>query len=235
MDGTSQVPEIKQEEERKPSEEKVSAQAQQVLIPDFHAFYINLDGSIERKDNTERELQNIGLRVGLDYTRFPGILRQPGYLGCHESHQKVQEVAIKAAHQWTMFCEDDIQFLDPPNTLSRIKQAMQAVPDAKVFILGTNAGNYTPVEPHIPGLYSVTQSQTMSGYLVRRDYLPTLLANMKEGLELLKVSRNTNAHMCDMYWKRLQGEGWYTFLEPRIAVQRPGWSDIEQRFVNYGC
>lgn len=55
-----------------------------------------------------------------------------------------------------------------------------------------------------------------------------MLENYKEGLQRLQET-----YALDQYLGRLHASGnWYIVL-PMLAVQRPGYSDIEKRHVSY--
>jgi hypothetical protein len=49
----------------------------------------------------------------------------------------------------------------------------------------------------------------------------------------MKNPENKSEYACDMYWKRLQRvDRWY-LITPMSIIQRPGYSDIERKNVNY--
>jgi hypothetical protein len=60
------------------------------------------------------------------------------------------------------------------------------------------------------------------------------LKNFKDGLELLKTNPyEKRLYAIDMYWKRLQQDNWF-ILYPLTVIQKATYSDIEDRFVDYG-
>ena len=71
----------------------------------------------------------------------------------------------------------------------------------------------------------VANCQTTTAYLVRRPYFETLLANFKEGLGKLKA--------IDQYWKLLQRTDRWYLVVPISVIQRPDYSDISNRCVDY--
>jgi hypothetical protein len=57
--------------------------------------------------------------------------------------------------------------------------------------------------------------------------------NYKEGVEILKTNYNNGNYRGDRYWNRLQKrDNWYIVM-PQMCMQRPSFSDIERRHVDY--
>lgn len=83
-------------------------------------------------------------------------------------------------------------------------------------------------------LKRVRSAQTASGYIVNEHYVPVMLQNFLESsLQLNKDCGSYDDFALDQYWKRLQGRGqWYAF-SPLLGRQRPSYSDIEKREVDY--
>jgi hypothetical protein len=76
-------------------------------------------------------------------------------------------------------------------------------------------------------------AMSTAGYMVNRHYVPTLLANFREGAAALAKSGGVEPAI-DVHWTELQQiHDWYVY-EPRIGHQLPGFSDVERRFCNYG-
>ena len=76
--------------------------------------------------------------------------------------------------------------------------------------------------------------QTTTGYIVKKHYYDTLLNNYREGLnKLIREPGKHGLYAIDMYWKQLQKQDFWYILTPLTVVQRPGYSDVEQRHVDY--
>jgi hypothetical protein len=61
-----------------------------------------------------------------------------------------------------------------------------------------------------------------------------LLANLREGNALLEATKNVPNYANDTYWKRLQPNSQWFIFRPKMGLQAPSFSDIEQKDVNYG-
>ena len=74
---------------------------------------------------------------------------------------------------------------------------------------------------------------TTTGYIVRRRYFETLKNNYKDGVIQLMRTNDRKTYAIDKYWLPLQRKDRWYFLIPPSAIQKPGFSDIEQKHVNF--
>ena len=74
-----------------------------------HAFYINLESRVDRKQHVEEQLSNIGICAA----RFNAIKLTNGAIGCSMSHLKCLELAKQNNWEHVLIVEDDILFLNP--------------------------------------------------------------------------------------------------------------------------
>jgi hypothetical protein len=81
-------------------------------------------------------------------------------------------------------------------------------------------------------IIKIIDSQTASGYLIKRSYIPVLLGIYeRDMMEYLKTNKWGNFYT-DQSWKVLQPEdNWYSF-SPSVGVQRKSYSDIQKGFIN---
>jgi GR25 family glycosyltransferase involved in LPS biosynthesis len=164
--------------------------------------------------------------------RFNAIKTKLGAIGCTLSHIKCLEIAKERNYEYVFICEDDICFLRP----HVLKDSLQKFYDNKaitwdVLLIG---GNNAP--PYLkPNDYciKVSNCQTTTGYVVKRHYYDTLITNFRESATNLMRNPNPKLYALDMYWKSLQRkDNWY-MLFPFTVVQLEGYSDIENRVVDY--
>ena len=71
--------------------------------------------------------------------------------------------------------------------------------------------------------------------MIRRDYLPILLQNMKESMYDMERYGKTHENCIDIYWTKLQPIHDWIAIVPAIGYQYDNYSDIERRFTSYGC
>jgi hypothetical protein len=70
-------------------------------------------------------------------------------------------------------------------------------------------------------------------YLVHKDYYESLLKNYKEGLLLAEKTRKFERYSLDQYWNLLIKCGKWFCVSPFLMIQRPSYSNILNKMVNY--
>jgi hypothetical protein len=204
-------------------------------------YYINLDHRVDRKILVEREFN----KLNIECIRIPAILHSDGAIGCLQSHIKVLETCdIGAEYLWV--CEDDVEFLIPRVELDKTIEAFMKS-EGDILCLAFNSRKHTK---YSDGFLRTTDNQTTSCYIIKQRFRLVLLNFWKSLLNSIEtktihplmdiylkldVHKGENINAADQAWKILQKD--YIFLIPgrRHAKQCSGYSDIEQKPVNYNC
>jgi glycosyl transferase family 25 len=192
-----------------------------------HAVYINLDRRTDRRAEFESECQRMGFHVD----RFPAVAEQPGFLGCHKSHLAVLRMARDNDWDHVLIFEDDFQFLVSPTEFqSLLSEFFSSGIEYDVVMLSYNIQRQ---EPHNALLGKVLEAQTASGYLVHKRFYNTLIQNLEYHLPLLESTGAHWLHLNDQCWKSIQAEAKWYYFTTRIGKQRPSFSDLSNRFMDY--
>jgi GR25 family glycosyltransferase involved in LPS biosynthesis len=196
-----------------------------------NTIFINLEHRSDRREHTIAELQ----KIGVTGERMNAVKTSDGAIGCTMSHIKCLEMAKSRNWSHVFVCEDDITFLEPSiflNSLCKFSENDSISKNWDVLLItGNNVPPYTKIDDYC---IKVTNNQTMSGYIVHAHYYDTLIANLREGIKgLLKNPTNKREYACDMYWKRLQSQGYWYMITPATVIQYANYSDIEHRDVDY--
>ena len=194
-----------------------------------HAFYINLEHRIDRKEHVIEELNKIGITAN----RFNAIKMENGAIGCSMSHLKILQNALQNNLEHVLIIEDDITFLNPELFKSQINKFFKIHNNNWDVILF--AGNNIPPYENIDDTcIKVSRCQTTTGYLVNKHYIKVLVQNIKLGLtQLLNKPNEKHLFAIDMFWFVLQrSSNWYLITPPTV-VQREDYSDIEKKLTNY--
>ena len=188
-------------------------------------YYINLDHRDDRRREIIGEIQKLG---GVPSIRIPGVYEKDrGHLGCSKSHIKALETFINSGSDKCIILEDDFQFINDPKQLDLPSSTFDVV------MLSGSGGTVEPSS--YTGLQRINNVQTTAGYMVSKQFAPTLLQNFKDGCKLLEQDYNNHGtHAIDQYWKRLQPiSNWFVF-DPKLGMQRESFSDIQGGIVDYG-
>jgi GR25 family glycosyltransferase involved in LPS biosynthesis len=196
-----------------------------------HTIYINLEHRKDRLAHVQRELEKLG--VPNRGVRFNAVKCANGAIGCTISHIKCLEQAKAQNLPQVFICEDDICFKDPALLLQNTAKFSTIFGNAyDVLIIGGN--NLPPYKQFGDFCAKISNCQTTTGYIVKQHYYDTLISNFREGLaKLMENPAKKRDFAIDMYWKHLQKKDRWFAMTPFTVVQRPSYSDIELKNVDY--
>jgi histo-blood group ABO system transferase len=193
--------------------------------------FINMQGHEERKMQIINEIQKIS-EPGMIVTRFQGIKKENGALGCALSHLHVLLYAALNRRNVLIF-EDDFEFND---SKEQIIQKLQMVNDTfpqnrwDVIVFGQFVKEWSSINKQVMRLL---ESTTTSGYLVHKDYAETLYKAFLSHItpRLNKAVFEPNDHI-DQFQLSLQREHAWIGFQTAIGKQRPIKSIIGDVFSN---
>lgn len=192
-------------------------------------YYINLKHRKDRKEETEKQLKSFGITKP---NRFEAVKCHIGAIGCSTSHLKVLKSAKKNNFPCVFIFEDDVEFINPKETYNKLEKILNSnLSWDVIFLGGNNAIPYTKISND---LIKVTNCQTRTAYLVNSSYYDKLIKNFEESLKNLKKPLGfKRENRGDIHWKKLQRiDKWY-IITPLQVFQKPSFSDIERRNVDY--
>ena len=193
-----------------------------------NVFYINLEERRDRKQHVENELKKVGWD---NYTRFNAIKNKNGRVGCSMSHLKIIQDAKKNKLPYVVILEDDIEFTNPELFQKLMKTFFDEKIDYDVYLI---AGNLRGGAHRVhESILKVTRRFTTTGYIVNSHYYDKMIDNISEGIKRLITQPNNGYFAIDTYLMKLQEkDNWYISY-PRTVTQKPDYSNIENRDVNY--
>ena len=191
-------------------------------------LYINLLHRTDRKIHVEQQLEQVGWKG----QRFNAIKMDNGAIGCSISHLKCLQMAKDKNWDNVVIVEDDITFLDPPLIKSKIENFLKITKKWDVLLLAGN--NVSPYQEIDHTCIKVSHCQTTTGYIVQKHYYDELINNIKTGLNyLLREPDKGFYYAIDKFWLKLQRKDNWFLIIPLSVIQKPGYSDIENRDTDY--
>ena len=193
-----------------------------------HIYYINLESRPDRKIFFENQMKLVKFIAN----RFNAIKHACGAIGCTLSHLQLLKYAKKRNLDHILIMEDDIMFLNPKLFTENLNIFLSTHNDFDVLMIaGNNKGDYERIDD---SCVKISKCQTTTGYLVKRHYYDKLIKNFETGLNnLIKNQKEMNKYAIDQYWEKLQiVDKWY-LLTPLTVSQKPDYSDIEKKHINY--
>lgn len=193
-------------------------------LPFTHVFYINLMKRPKRDIEINQELAKF--RQTMTITKiYASENKYQGFQGCTQSHIRALQRALVLDEKWVLIFEDDFQWKMSQKKLEHHLQTFfSEFKTANILMLEINPLNVEKTQ--YKNIYRVNKGLATASYLVRTAYIPKMLKNLHESYELKR--------RCDVGFLELQKDKSWFALQPPAGIQRPGYSDIEYRQVNYG-
>jgi glycosyl transferase family 25 len=196
----------------------------------YTALYINLENRKDRKNHIENGLKKVEFN---NFSRFNAILDiNRGYIGCSKSHLECLKLARENNYSNVIIFEDDFEFTIDKDEFNYLLNYILNI-DYDVFMLSYNTLPSDITETQYPILRKIKNTQTASGYIVKRKYYDKLISNYEEALTLLEKTDNYSTYANDQYWKSLQKTDNWLCYKKRVGIQIQSFSDIAKTTVNY--
>jgi glycosyl transferase family 25 len=183
-------------------------------------LYINLEDRTDRKEHIENQMKKLNFNA----QRFNAIkdINNPA-IGCSRSHIGCLELALQNNWNHVLVMEDDIEFLNPKLFLTQLNKFLQRHTTWDVLIIaGNNIGDYEIIDETC---VKISKCYCATGYLVNEHYIKKLLDNFYQSI--------INWIQVDVYWCDLQKIDYWLMLTPLTIIQKPDYSDIEKKSVDY--
>jgi len=209
-------------------------------------YCINLDSRPDKYKLCLEEFNKINIEVervpGIDGKKYfkPGMNRNAGCYGLLQTKLKIYNDAIKNNYDNILILEDDITFVNKFN--QKFFEKIDKLPDDwdMLYIGGNNIfakGNYTAITGNVNFNINKENYKKLNYELVKTTWTQTTHAigiNKKFINPLLSFIKKNPQIPNDMGHPYLQQRGYnaYVFM-PSLALQRPSFSDIENKFIDY--
>lgn len=194
-----------------------------------HTLFINLNHRTDRLEHINAEFEKMGIKA----ERVEGVQPKTPAIGCTMSHIKCLELAKIRGYEQVFICEDDITFTNPDLFKEQIEKFAEN-DNINWDVLIISGNNRPPCQKLYEYAARVFYCQTTTGYVVKKEYYDTMLANFKEGLlYLIKNPTNKFDYAIDKYWQKLQMQDYWYIITPLSVIQYDNYSDIENKDTKY--
>lgn len=196
-------------------------------------YYINLDRRKDRKEHILKELEKMDIDME-KVKRIPGVEEKVNALGCSKAHLNALLDCQNNDYKNCLVLEDDFMFIQDKNKVNELLNKFKGSnTEWDVLMVSGHIKKFT--HTNFPYLLNVEYALTTSGYAVNKSFLPTLIENYKEGIEILanRKNRRERAGLLDVHWGILQPISKWFVLYPKLGRQRPDYSDISKQKVDF--
>ena len=186
-------------------------------------YYINLSNRPDRNKSAIEQLSKLDITPN----RMNAVKTKVGIVGCALSHLRcIQEAQVKG---WPYACifEDDIIIYKANLLQKKVKKLINEPFD--VLMLAGN--NFRPFEEH-DDYIKVSKCFTTGAYIIKSHYYDTWLTNLNEGIKLLLGTGNRDYSLDSFNHSLQRSDNWW-LITPICCYQKPDYSDIEDREVDY--
>lgn len=191
--------------------------------------FINLAERSDRREAVESEFLRIGVK---NPERFEAVAEAKGVLGCAKSHVHVTSRPA-ATGRLLMVCEDDLEFLVPRGVIDACIEEFARSPQLDVLCLAYNSNHSAH---KVSSRLSISDDvQTTSCYVLKESARDVVRLEFQKSVKKISAGRSVRKFALDQQWKTVQRRKLiFAVTNQRVAKQRPSFSDIEGRFVDYG-
>lgn len=223
-------------------------------MEEYNLFYINLKAREDRKQLIEKEFKKLeNKKYKFKTKRIDACYHVEGRIGVAESHIKALELAKNLKLNQVIITEDDLfikeELVDKYfDIINNFKKKWDVI-----ILSGWFCPRFGEIEEKInDNMTKCKATQTCTWYLIKKSYYITLIDcftesknNLTSNLEILtkyKIEKKRKIHLkfltkknlsIDQHWKKLQKkDNWYRF-NINLGYQRPDYSNIENRNVDY--
>ena len=230
-------------------------------MEEYNLFYINLNAREDRKQLIEEEFKKLqNKKYKFKPTRIDACYHVEGAIGVAESHIKALKLAKKLNLNQVMIAEDDLfikeELVDKYfDIINNFKKKWDVI-----ILSGWFCPLFDEIEEKInDNMTKCKATQTCTWYLIKKSYYNTLIDCFTESknnliensANILNIFADTNndekkeihkqivkegiirTWAIDINWKKLQKkDNWYRF-NINLGYQRPDYSNIENRNVDY--
>lgn len=192
------------------------------------------------KSRTDRlaEITNVFKSVNVsNFTVIPAVRHECPMLGCALANILAIENCIASNVQICLFLDDDFTLRHQASVASKLVDNFFLTATSHRLhwdVLLISAGIIQSTETSFPGIIRVMEAQAGSGYAVRRHFLKRLQSNFLAGAAVLNTNCGAHeTHASDQHWKLLMPRFNFYAVDPLVGKQKPGFSDTQNKFVNY--
>jgi hypothetical protein len=203
--------------------------------------YINLDSRDDRRKHFEEKVKCHPIFSKIE--RMSAIPRKDVKgVGCTLSHiecmRMLKEKGKDNPQKYYMIFEDDFLILNMENFQSFVK-SFKMIKDLDVWDVivltpsGYKENNGNDVIMQKNFFSKIIRNQTATAYIFKSHMIDVFIENFADAYTNMMETKKYALYGLDQYWKRLQLKYNFYYYTKLFAGQLPGWSDLENKHVNY--
>jgi GR25 family glycosyltransferase involved in LPS biosynthesis len=189
-------------------------------------FLINLDRRPDRLSHSTKQIKKVSITNVLRFTGIDGNEidyhgnMNKGAVGCMLSHLGIIKYAKQKGFKSIFILEDDVVFADGFNDI--LAKALNELPN-DWCLLYTGSYNVKPVTRLTTHISKVNGSLALHAYAIHSRFYDVIINSIEQSFD----------KQIDIYYFLLQQKHPCYCVNPKIAFQLEGYSDIQNQNVKY--
>ncbi len=196
----------------------------------YRAFVINLSSRADRLEDVQKTMKSCGID---NWIRVDAISHRNGALGCALSHKLALTKALECTEELIIIFEDDVvpDQLFNQKFFSKLLTEFSKNKKFAVMCLAF-ASDSTGISVS-ENLLLDDKIVTAAAYVIKRKHVGVLQNAFSGSVDLLENGVVNSLAAIDIRWTLTQKR--INFVRPNqpLFIQKPGWSNIENRNVDY--
>ena len=194
------------------------------------AFVINLSSRSDRLADAQKTMKSCGID---NWIRVDAIAHNNGALGCALSHKLALHTALQYTEEIFIMFEDDVV---PDKSFNHelfsklLTEFSQNIKFAVMCLAFSSESDGIRVSENLRLDDKVV---TAAAYVIKRRYVDVLQNAFSGSVDLLENGVANRLAAIDIRWMWTQKRINFVRPEQPIFIQKPGWSNIENREVEY--
>lgn len=206
-------------------------------------YYINLESRPDRNKNAiiqlrllDPTLQKVERVEGVVYTDDNLIPKLRNAVGCSKAHINVAKKILENKYNNVLVFEDDFNIKISIEEFDKYMcYFIKNIPVYSFLCLGT--GSNLETIKHNKLLYKVLKSWTTTGYMISNNIVSRWINHAEMCTQRLIKTKKLTGNVIDEAWFNFFGpnSNSYTFNTKnyRLITQIPGYSDIDEYYINW--
>ena len=194
-------------------------------------LYINLSNRTDRNNHMQKLKKQYKFFKDID--RFDAIYHKKYGIGCSLSHINCLKLLLEFNEDFYLIMEDDFFIFNNKVFLEFLEEFEKIKNNNNWDVITLTPRGDTQQKNYINNFHKVMNNQTATAYIIKHNFINTLLPLLIDGNKQLLNGGDPNLFCLDQCWKPLQKNSNWIYYHIPFAGQLPNYSDIEKKYTDY--
>jgi len=188
-------------------------------------YCINLDRRVDRWELVQKEFESVGVMERVQ--RVSGVDHPDGRIGLIKSFLKIFKDVKERGVENVLIFEDDVTFMNNP--IENLQKAIEQVGNINWSLFYLGANTHEKCNIFRPNLILLRNAFSAHAVAYSNKTYNQIINKFENTNEIKSIDDINDVFFC----KEIQNKRTCFLVNPIIATQRPSFSDLEKKFVDY--